>query len=151
MATNKFNFGTGGTPIPLAAATTLTESANGNRTHLLNLAGGFTVTLPTSTGNGANYKFLVQTVSTTGYIIKVANTTDIVQGTSFVFSDNAANAVIGFATTGTSDTITLNGTTTGGVSVGDWVELQDFAAGVYSVRAFVQATGTEATPFSATV
>ena len=110
MASNKLNFSTGGTAVSLTAATTLTESANGNKLHLLNLAGGFTTTLPASTGNGATYKFIVQTVSTTGYIIKVANATDIFTGTAYTLSDGAA-AVLGYTTGATDDTLTLNGTT----------------------------------------
>jgi uncharacterized Ntn-hydrolase superfamily protein len=50
----------------------------------------------------------------------VASNTDYMRGVSIVFSDNAANAVIGWATadTGTvateSDTITLDGSTKSG-------------------------------------
>lgn len=147
---NMFGFGTTGTPVSLIVATTLTESANGGKLGLLNLAAGFTATLPASTGNGAVYRFLVQTVSTTGYVIKVANTTDIMTGTVYTLSDGAA-AVLGYTTGATDDTITLNGTTKGGVAVGDWIELVDYAAGFFGVRGLTVSSGTEATPFSATV
>jgi len=49
-----------------------------------------------------------------------------------------------------SDTITLDGSTTGGI-LGGQVELQDVASGVFSVVVRGAATGTEATPFSAAV
>lgn len=117
----------------------------------LNLAGGFTATLPASTGFGSRFKFQVQTVSTTGYLIKVANATDVMNGTIFTLSDVGA-AVLGYmAVAASSDTITLNGTATGGVSIGDWVELTDIKAGVWAVTGLTTSTGTEATPFSATV
>jgi hypothetical protein len=66
-------------------------------------------------------------------------------------SDGAA-AVLGYmAVAATSDTITLNGTTTGGVSIGDWVEIVDVASGVFAATGLTTSSGTEATPFSATV
>ena len=117
---------------------------------VLNLAGGFTVTLPASSGGGARYRFMVGTVSTTGYLVKVANATDIMQGTIFTLSDGAA-AVLGYTAGATADTITLNGTTMGGVSIGDWVEVIDIAAGVWAASGLTTSSGTEATPFSATV
>jgi hypothetical protein len=70
-------------------------------------------------------------------------------GTAYVVSDNAA-AVLGYRTAADSDTITLNGTTTGGLK-GDIIRIVDVAANLFSVTVMSAATGTEATPFSATV
>jgi hypothetical protein len=70
-------------------------------------------------------------------------------GRAFVISDGAA-AVLGYATAASSDTITLDGTTTGGFA-GDVIEIIDAIAGTYLVTVLTKATGTEATPFSATV
>jgi hypothetical protein len=50
-----------------------------------------------------------------------------------------------------SDTITLNGTTTGGLSVGDYIELIDIATNKWLVLGFTTTSSTEATPFSAAV
>jgi hypothetical protein len=47
--------------------------------------------------------------------------------------------------------VTLNGTTTGGVSIGDWVEFEDILGTGWAVRGVVNQSGTEATPFSDTV
>ena len=58
--------------------------------------------------------------------------------------------VVVFETAADSDTITLNGTTTGGL-VGADVELIDIAADTWFVNVRTAATGTEATPFSAAV
>ena len=66
-------------------------------------------------------------------------------------TDDASNAVQGFETAASSDTITLNGTTTGGVNKGDWVELEDIASGIWGVTGLLTGSGTEATPFSAAV
>jgi hypothetical protein len=45
----------------------------------------------------------------------------------------------------------LNGTTTGGVSIGDEITLIDIASNQYMVKGILTASGTEATPFSASV
>jgi hypothetical protein len=148
MAGMQFNINPG--IVSATAALTVGPEHNG-RQIVLNLAGGFTSTLPTATGGGARYRFMVGTVSTTGYVIKVNNTTDVIGGTIFTLSDGAA-AVLGYmAVAATSDTITLNGTTTGGVSIGDWVEIVDVASGVFAATGLTTSSGTEATPFSATV
>ena len=70
-------------------------------------------------------------------------------GMAIVANDTDNSASI-FETAATSDTITMNGTTTGGI-LGAQVEIQDVASGVFSVVVRSAATGTEATPFSAAV
>ena len=46
-----------------------------------------------------------------------------------------------------STTITLNGSTKGGLA-GDFIDLEDVAANQWSVRGLTAITGTAATPFS---
>ena len=130
----------------LTAAATLSPSANAGRTTTLNASGGFTVTLPSATGSGNIYKLMVGTVSTTGYIVST-NGTDVYKG--WVEISTVANpaALSTFSTT-TLKNITLNGTTTGGVSIGDVLEIQDIAANVWAVNGFVTGSGTIASPFS---
>ena len=57
--------------LSLTAAATLTESQSG-QTFFLNLAGGFTVTLPAPT-DGVEYEFIVGTAPTTAYIVANAS------------------------------------------------------------------------------
>lgn len=129
-------------------ATLAVTTDDANKVIRLSRAAGITATLPASSGSGNVYKFFVETtVTSNGYIIRVANATDVVQGTLAVTTD-AAGVVI--PTAATSDTITMNGSTTGGLR-GSYVELQDVATGFYQVRGGLISTGTEATPFSATV
>ena len=106
---------------------------------------------PAATGSGWRARFVLgATVTSNSTVIKVANSTDAFVGFSQVVSDNAA-AVLGYiASAGTDDTVTLNGTTTGGY-IGDIIEVEDIAAGTFLVQIAGKATGTEATPFSATV
>lgn len=137
----------------VTALTTLavTENLHDNTEVILSLLAGFTATLPASTGGGARYRFRIGIVNTSNsYIIKVANSTDIMQGSVHTVSDNSA-AVLGYNTAADSDTITLNGTTTGGLTIGDWVELLDAKLNTWLVTGLTSSSGTEATPFSATV
>lgn len=137
-------------PVEVTGALTCTREVNGGRTMVINAAAGCAVTLPNATGTGSVYRFVIgTTITSNSTTIKVNNATDVMSGRAFVISDGAA-AVLGYATTSTSDTITLNGSTLGGLA-GDHIEIIDAIAGVYAVRVFTAATGSEATPFSATV
>ncbi len=83
-------------------------------------------------------------------MIKVDNASDTMDGHLVALQD-AADTTVAFETAATSDTITLNGTTTGGVSIGDFIQLWDVAAAQWAVNGTVTGSGIEATPFSATV
>jgi hypothetical protein len=138
--------------VTLSVSQTLSQEKHADRTLLLDLAAGVTITLPKATGSGHKYKFVIKTTATTNnYIIKVGNTTDIIQGLLMVFSDNAAQAVIAWEAGAADDTITLNRGTTGTAKVGHWIEIEDIASGVFTVKGQIGQSGTEATPFSATV
>tara|TARA_A100001015_G_scaffold294261_1_gene371829 strand:- start:1447 stop:2619 length:1173 start_codon:yes stop_codon:yes gene_type:complete len=137
----------------ITATDTITRLEHANRINLLGEVGGnaaVTLTLPAATGSGDIYKFVVSVVNTSNYVFKVADATDTIDGTIMFLADGG-NTVVGFEADGTDDTITLDGTTTGGAAIGDYVELIDIAANQYAVRGNLTATGTEATPFSATV
>lgn len=138
-------------PVNVTAATlTVTAAVHGGKVITLNRAAGVTVTLPAATGTGNRYQFVVMTtVTSNSNIIKVADATDVMYGTALVAQDGGDTAVM-FETAADSDTITLNGTTTGGIK-GDSFELVDIATDQWWVRGTGSATGTEATPFSATV
>ena len=133
-----------------ASTLTATSASHAGRTVLLDRAAGIAVTLPAATGTGNSYRFVVvTTITSNSTTIKVADATDIMAGTAIVANDSDASASI-FETAADSDTITFNGSTTGGIK-GCTVELQDVATNLWIVRIVGAATGTEATPFSATV
>lgn len=135
------------------AALTLTRESHGGKTILWDTAAGTTITLPAALGTGAVFRCLVSVLATSNsHIVKVANATDVFRGLILGSRVDSGNAVLGFATAADSDTITLNRTTTGSVSLGEWVEIEDFAAGFFLVRGVLSATGAAfATPFSAGV
>ena len=133
-------------------AVTIVEHAG--RTLLLGEVGGnaaLTLTLPAATGTGAVYKFIVSVTNTSNYKIQVADATDTIDGI-MLYLDEDGTAITGFPTVAASDTITLNGGTTGGI-VGDYLELIDIATNQYHVRGVmrVAAGANPATPFTAAV
>lgn len=138
-------------PATVTAATVAVDSSYAGEAVLLNRAAGVAVTLPNATGSGAVYRFIIGTAITSNTTtVKVARAADTFQGRAYVETDTS-NAVIAFAATaGTDDTVTLNGSTLGGLA-GDEVVVTDIAANRFQVMVFTKASGTEATPFSNTV
>lgn len=136
-------------PRNLTASVTADRSYAGTVT-TINAAAGLTVTLPAATGTGDDFEFFIgTTVTSNSVIIKVANATDVMQGLAMQAADGGSTANA-WETAADSDTITLNGSTTGGIR-GDLIKLQDVASGLWAVTIIGAATGTEATPFSAAV
>lgn len=135
----------------LTASTTITQEGHDSKTLLMGAAGAaLTFTLPAALGTGAKFRFRVSVVNTSNYVIQVANSTDVMAGGLIMCNDTDAS-VSGWETVAASDTITLNGTTTGGVNKGDWIELEDIVSGTWAVSGVITGSGTEATPFSAAV
>jgi len=143
-------------PVPINAGSALTLTAgNSNQTINLNAAGGSTVTLPAASGSGVFFRFLQTAAAPSApHVIKVANNTDFMIG---IIDTVDSATVTGYvaANSGTvatnSDTITLSSTTTGGLNVGTWIEVEDVAANTWAVRGQTSSSGTAATPFSAAV
>lgn len=133
-----------------ATSLTITKASHAGRTVTISSAAPIAITLPQATGTGSKYRFVVLVAATgTSHTIKVANATDVMTGYAYAVTTSSDNAEA-FKTSATSDTISMNGTTTGGV-VGDLYEIEDVATGIFSVMCYTAPTGTEATPFSATV
>ncbi len=118
---------------------------------LSHTAAASTCTLPDATGSGALFRFVVGAVNVNNHVVKVPDANNVFRGSVNIL-DNDANAQTAYAASGTDDTLTLNGTTTGG-AVGDWVEFLDIAADTWAVRGglVVPAGSNVADPFSATV
>lgn len=133
-----------------AATLAITKTLHNGRIVNLNKITGIAVTLPVSTGDGSWFRFYIgATITSVGTTIKVADAATIMQGRCVQLADGG-DTVNGYETASDTDTITLDGTTKGGL-VGDFIELIDVATGVWYVRILEAATGSEATPFSATV
>jgi hypothetical protein len=131
-------------PIVLTTTTTIDRDSHVDTICVLDRAGGFVTTLPASTGKGDVYRFYVKTTVTADMTIAAAGT-DILQGAVAVSTDIGGTVVLA---TATSDKLTMNGSTTGGL-LGSYVEVKDVLAGTWHVSGALISTGTEATPFSA--
>lgn len=132
-----------------ASTLTVTKLLHDNRIVTLNRAAGIAVTLPAATGSGNWFRFFVRTTVTSNTTtIKVVGD-DTMSGLALSAADSGAS-VNGWETASDTDTITFDGTTTGGI-LGDFVELIDVAADKWMVRVQSSSTGSESTPFSATV
>jgi hypothetical protein len=141
--------------VTIAATDNITQIEHAGRVNLLGEVGGnalVTLTLPAATGSGLEYKFIVSVVNTSSYKIQVADATDTIDGSVNIL-DADANAQTAFVTAAASDTVTLNGTTSGGGSIGDTLTLTDIAANQYAIEGqLVCAAGSNpATPFTAAV
>lgn len=138
--------------VSLAVSTTLEQSLHESRSLIMGGAGSArTYTLPNATGSGAIYHFIVGAVNTSNYLIKTNRGADTFDGSIVNGDTDTTGAMRMWSPAATDDTITLNGTTTGGSSIGDWIEVQDIATNQWAVTGVTSGTGTVATPFSDTV
>ena len=131
-----------------ATAITVSATVHGSKVVVVNATSACAISLPAAAATGEIYTFVLGVAATATAHTIAANGTDIIQGVT-IFSSSATGEVSGFGTTATDDKITINGTTQGG-EIGDKIVLIDIAANTWQVTMNMQATGTVATPFSAT-
>ena len=98
---------------------------------------------------GATFTIINSITKTGDLVVQVANSTDVMSGGAF-FIDDSSDNVVGFETVAASDTITLNGSTTGGVTYAKII-CTVLASGLWSVSVHTGCTGSPATCFSAAV
>jgi len=98
---------------------------------------------------GATFTIINSITKTGDLVVQVANSTDVMSGGAFYIDDTSDN-VVGFETVAASDTITLDGTTTGGITHATIV-CTVLATGLWKVSVNTGGSGNLATPFSAAV
>jgi hypothetical protein len=131
-----------------AATVSINADAHVGMPVVLNRAAGCVATLPAATGSGNTYNFIGAIDATGDQKVQVANANDTMAGVAYLGNDSAGASC--FYTAAASDTITLDGSTTGGLK-GWRVTCTDMAANTWAVMVMSEASGTEATPFSAAV
>lgn len=127
---------------------TLTAASHNRKTIKLDTLTGSAITLPAATGSGTFIRFIVTVLATSNSHTITCATGDKYQGIIHTGDDTAANEQWFAAVAGTSTIITLNRSTTGSVTVGEWIEVEDIATNRWQVRGFVTNTGSAATAFS---
>jgi hypothetical protein len=149
--------------LPLAAASgrivtttativALTATQHGERVVIINTNSTVanTFTLPAATGSGVKYELINGIAQTQGSIVVAALGADVFKGRALNMDSTAvATHASFFVTTATSDKMTWNRTTTGGI-YNDSIVLYDEAAAVWRVQVTSNTSGANATPFSET-
>ena len=150
------NSSRGGVVDTTATSLAVTQALHGNKVVTVSSAVPIAITMPQATGTGTTYRFVLQVVATaTGHTLKVANATDSFTGV-YMSPCTATATHMGFAavtsaTTATrSDTLTFNGTTTGGAP-GMIIDVQDIQTGFFAIKVVDTCVSTTTTPFSAGV
>ena len=141
--------------VTITATDAITAAEHAGRTNLLGEVGGnalVTLTLPDASGTGNVYRFTVSVVNTSSYVFKVLDGDTTIDG-QIILTDADSTTPVSYVTAATTDTITLNGTTTGGGAIGDYIELIDIAEHQWAVSGMLTcAAGSNvATMMSATV
>ncbi len=149
------------------SSTSLTVASHAGRIVHNNAAGAVTYTLPAINANsdsavagpgadlnnlsniGASFEIFVSITKTADLVVQVANSNDVMVG-SAKFIDDSSDNMVGFETVAASDTITLNGSTTGGVTFAK-ITCTAISSTQWKVDVESGCTGTPATPFSAAV
>jgi hypothetical protein len=137
-----------GSVVNTTVALSLTEELHAGRIVTANHATGFAITLPEATGTGNVYTIFYGTTVGAGSatIVAPSSATSFLGGCS-ISTDIAGVSIICNAA---DDTITMSGSTTGGVKGTHYV-FTDVASGIFMVSGFICSTGGEADPFSAGV
>jgi hypothetical protein len=144
--------------VDIVASLSITQALHDGKTCMLAEVGGnalVTLTLPEATGSGAKFKFIVSVVNTSNYVFVTADTTNADLMGNVINQDAdlvGTIAAIMYLAGATDDTITLDGTTTGG-QLGDWIELTDVGVDLWAVNGVVScpAGSNSASCFSAAV
>lgn len=132
-----------------AGTLALTVATHANKIVNFNDADG-AITLPNATGSGVFFEVRIGTAATSMTITVTPSTDEEFEG-GLVGVDDDADAAYAWKAEDNDDTISLNGTSTGG-KVGDWFRFTDMATGIWRVEGFItQSGGSEATPFSAAI
>ena len=99
---------------------------------------------------GATFTIINSITKTGDLVVQVANSTDVMTGMATMVDTDTTDNMEGFMTVAASDTITLNGGTTGGVTYAKIV-CTVLGTGLWSVSVHTGNTSSPATPFSAAV
>jgi len=136
-------------PVLVATATFQVDISMTRRIIVVNAATS-TLTLPQANGSGTYLTFILGIVAVS-VIYKRALAADRYQGSiqTEIDTNNTGKTWQANSTTN-ANTVTLNGSTTGGATIGDTVFFTDIAKGVWAVWGSVIGSGAIATPFSNT-
>lgn len=132
----------------------VTQALHAGRVVQFGKTTGTVATLPAALGTGDVYTFVIGVTATSNAnIIKVANATDVMDGSIAIQQDTDVDGTVkAWRADAGDDTMTFAGAAGTGGIVGGLIRCTDYKAGFWSCQAFTQSGGgAEVTPFSATV
>ena len=135
-----------------AGTLSLTAALHANRVVTLETLTGTVLTLPAATGTGDVYTVVIKAAATSNaHIIQTSAGTEHMVGSLLTIDSDVNTTSLGWGVPTNTDTITMNGTATGG-KPGDTIILTDYEATNFTVSGHLkQSGGSEVTPFSAAV
>jgi hypothetical protein len=135
--------------VNVGASLSATKALHDGKTLLLNALTGSDLTLPLATGSGAKIHVVVSVRPTSNeHTILCAGTNEFA-GVIYQVDTDTSDAIAAYPAIAADDydTITLNGTTTGGL-IGDRFVLEDIITGTWALQGWSNANGAVATPLS---
>jgi hypothetical protein len=127
-----------------AATSTLSMPKQGIQYLRTTIAGAQTINIPAATGKSGGFNIFIGVTATGNKVIKAAGTS-LLQGVATMAGTTSGI----FPSAANTNTITLNGSTTGGI-IGTLIRLRDAAPGVWQTEVVSVGSGTQTTPFSNT-
>lgn len=109
------------------------------------LAAGQAFILPLANGKRGKYRFFTGITVTSPTTIHTATGSDVISGLALIAGGSSNGP--SFATASNTNTITLNGTTKGGI-IGTYIELEDVGVLQWRVKMLGVGSGALVTPFS---
>lgn len=142
---------TGAAPraVSLTATTAAPTLAQSGTSFILNGTTGITVTLPATPTIGTTYGFYVGTLATGSNVYKIITTGASCFFLGGLYMDKALTITRYDALIGASMiSVNLNGTTTGGLVVGDYFTIKALSTTAWQIEGTVSGSGSLATPFA---
>lgn len=136
--------------ISITGGITITQALHAGRQLILNAAAGGAVVLPSATGSGDSYYFVVGTLLTSASWAFTSGGSGKFNGgidINDTGDTTAATADFFPCVNGTTATVTL-AQSAGAGKRGDWIEFTDIASGQWAVRGMLQGELDPTTPFS---
>ncbi len=121
------------TPVALTATAAMTALLNSGRLNYVTGTDAAAYTLPEATGTGDEYTFVMGEVNTNGTTFVGADTANVNIYGCINILDMDSNAQTAYFGAAGDDTITFNGTTSGG-QIGDKITFTDLATDVWTVH-----------------
>lgn len=138
--------------VSVGAALTLTIVDHAEKFLILDNLAGSIITLPPAVNSGAIFTvYVAVTPTSNSHKVQCPDAANTIRGSMMVSTDGVGTTQ-GWRAPSTADTVTLNGTTSGGaMGYGEWMEFIDAGTDSWICNGVLASSGTNVSPFSAAV